>query len=149
MKAHLASCAAGKQGKFVEFYKAFWEKAFMPYAQARDPSKLGEENFMAFSKELGIDTAKLKTDMEGPECQKLVQGDMQELSKFRVNGTPGFFINGEFVGGFPGKEGLKPIIDKKLALAERSGVPGNEYYEKEIMGKGEKTFRSKKQPKPH
>ncbi len=149
-KAHLAACAAGLQGKFIPFYKAFWDKAFKPYADSRgqDRGKLGEENFMAFAKELGIDTAKLKTDMDGPECAKHVAGDQQELQKFKVSGTPAFFINGQFVGGGIPKEAFKTIIDQKLKVAEASGVSGAEYYEKEIMGKGEKQFRSKKEPKP-
>ena len=41
--AHNAGCAAAKQGKFVEFKKAFWDKAFGPYAAQHDPSKLGVE----------------------------------------------------------------------------------------------------------
>ena len=32
MDAHKAGCAAAKQGKFVAFKNAFWEKAFDPYA---------------------------------------------------------------------------------------------------------------------
>ncbi len=149
-QAHLASCAAAKQGKFVPFYKAFWEKGFGPYAASRgqDRGKLGEENFMAFSKELGIDTAKLKADMGSPECAKLLADDHQELSKFRVNGTPAFFINGQFIGGGIPKEAFKQIIDEKLKIAEASGVSAAEYYDKEIMAKGEKKFRSKKEPKP-
>ena len=147
MTAHLAGCAAAKQGKFMPYYHAFWDKAFNPYAQARDASKLGEENIMAFSKEMGLDTTKLKADMEGAECKALVQGDMAELSKFKVNGTPGFFINGIFVGGALDKGGFKQIIDQRLKIAEGSGVSGAEYYDKEIMGKGVKQFRSAVDPK--
>lgn len=146
--AHLAGCAAGKQQKFVPYYHAFWEKAFTPYAQSRDASKLGEENIMAIAKELGLDTAKLKADMEGAECRALIQSDEAELRKFKVNGTPGFFINGKFVGGALPKEGFKQIIDERLKVAESSGVTGAEYYDKEIMGKGEKKFRSVVDPKP-
>jgi protein-disulfide isomerase len=100
MPAHKAGCAAAKQQKFVPFKNAFWEKAFGPYAAARDPSKLGEANIMVIAKDLGLDTAKLKADMDGPECQASVNADMAELSKFHVNSTPTFFINGKkLVGG--------------------------------------------------
>src|SRR5688572_5556233 len=100
-KAHLAACAAGKQKKFHEFYKAFWAKGFQPYADSRGQDRKGmsEEGFMVWAKELGIDTTKLKADMDSPECNKIVQDDMAELSKFKVNGTPAFFINGQFIGG--------------------------------------------------
>ncbi|MDX2089145.1 MAG: thioredoxin domain-containing protein [Kofleriaceae bacterium] len=141
--AHLAACAGAKQGKYKAFKNAIWEKGFLPYAQKRDPSMLAEANLMTIAKEVGLDTAKLKTDMDGAECKALVQGDMAELQKFKVNGTPGFFINGKFIGGAMDKSGFKAVIDEKLKLAEASGVSGAEYYTKEIMGKGEKTFVSK------
>ena len=146
--AHLASCAAAKQGKYLAFKDAFWEKAFLPYASARDPSKLGKDNIMVIAKDLGLDTGKLEADMKSDECQKQIQGDMQDLAPFNVNATPTFFINGQFVGGALPKEQFKKIIDEKLAIAEKSGVPGSEYYAKEILGKGEKKFRSKMDPKP-
>jgi protein-disulfide isomerase len=148
-KAHLAACAAAKQGKFVPFYKTFWEKGFKPYAESRGQNRdaLGEAGFMVWAKDLGIDTAKLKTDMDGPECNKVVQDDMQELSKFNVSGTPAFFINGQFIGGGIPKEAFQQIINEKLKIVEASGVAPNEYYDKVIMATGEKKFRSKNQKK--
>jgi predicted DsbA family dithiol-disulfide isomerase len=107
-----------------------------------------EEGILKWAPELGIDAAKLKADLNGPECNAFVQQDMQELSKFRVSGTPAFFINGQFIGGGIPKENFKQIIDAKLKEVEASGVPANEYYDKVIMAKGEKKFRSKKDPKP-
>jgi protein-disulfide isomerase len=147
--AHLASCAAAKQGKYKEFKDAFWEKGFLPYAQSRDPSKLGEENILAIAKDLGLDTAKLKTDMASPDCEARIKSDMDEMTKFHVNATPTFFINGKHVGGALPKEGFKQIIDEQLKKAEASGVPANEYYDKVVLAKGEKQFRSKADPKPN
>jgi len=134
--AHLAACASAKQGKFAEFYNAFWDRGFKEYQEKRDPSLLGEDNVYKIAGEVGLDVERLKADM--PACQQFVQADEQELGKFRVNGTPAFFINGEFVGGGIPKEAFKQIIDKKLQIAQASGVPGASYYEQEIRGKGEK-----------
>jgi protein-disulfide isomerase len=147
--AHKAGCAAAKQGKFVPFKNAFWEKAFGPYAAQRDQSKLGEENIMAIAKEIGLDTTKLKADMESADCKQMLDKDQQELAKFRVNSTPSFFINGKHLGGALPKEQFKAIIDERLKVAEASGVAGGDYYEKEVMGKGEKQFRSSADPKPN
>jgi protein-disulfide isomerase len=147
--AHLASCAAAKQGKYMAFKDAFWEKGFMPYAQSRDASKLGEDNILAIAKDIGLDTAKLKTDMSSPECEARVQSDIAEMTKFHVNATPTFFINGKHVGGALPKEGFKEIIDAQLKIAEASGVPGADYYDKVVLAKGEKQFRSKVDPKPN
>jgi protein-disulfide isomerase len=149
-QGHLAACAAAKQGKFVQFYKAWWEKAFKPYSESRGQNREGmtEDGLLKWAAELGIDTAKLKADMAGPECAKVLEADMAELGKFRVSGTPAFFINGQFIGGGIPKEYFKKIIDAKLAEVAKSGVAPNDYYDKVIMVKGEKQFRSKKQPKP-
>jgi protein-disulfide isomerase len=138
--AHQFGCAAAKQGRFLDWKNAWWEKA---YAKR----ELSTDNIMKFSQELGLDTNKLKADAESGECQNRVESDKQELEKFHVNGTPGFFINGKFIGGGMQKEQFKQIIDEKLKIAEASGVPGSDYYEKEIRGKGEKQFKSKKASK--
>jgi protein-disulfide isomerase len=148
MDAHKAGCAAAKQGKFIAYKNAFWDKAFGPYSTQHDPSKLGLENIMAIAKDLGLDTAKLKTDMESADCKALVDGDMAEMQKFHVNSTPSFFINGKHLNGALPKDAFKKIIDERLAVAEASGVPAASYYEKEVMGKGDKQFRSKVDRKP-
>jgi protein-disulfide isomerase len=149
MPGHLASCAAAKQGKYKEFKKAFWDKAFTPYAQSRgaEAAAMGKDNILAFSKELGLDVAKLAADMDGDECKQLIARDMGELEPFQVGSTPTFFINGRIVAGALPKPAFKKLIDEELAKAEKSGVKGD-YYEQVVIAKGEKRFRSKKDPKP-
>ena len=144
--AHQYSCAAAKQNRFMEYKKAFWEKGFGAYKASggRDRGTLGEENILKFAGDMGMDTAKLKADANSQECQQRVAEDMAELRKFRVSGTPAFFINGQFIGGRIPKQAFQKIIEEKLKIAEASGVSGGEYYEKEIMGKGERQFKSKK-----
>jgi protein-disulfide isomerase len=146
--AHLASCAAAKQGKYPAFKNALWSKGFDAYASAHDPSKLGEDNVIAIAKDVGLDTDKLKTDMKSDDCKNFLEADRKELDKFHVNSTPTLFVNGTHVGGALPEQQFKTMIDEKLKLVEQSGVPAAEYYDKEIMGKGEKQFRSKKDPKP-
>jgi protein-disulfide isomerase len=149
MKGHLAACAAGKQGKFNDFRKAWWDKAWTAYAQSRgDKTKLGDEMIEELAKDIHADVAKLKADMNSPECQARVQGDMQELTKFRVNGTPAFFINGQHFGWTGDPQQFKQTIDEKLKEVEASGVGCGDFYEKKVMGEGEKKFRSMKDPKP-
>jgi protein-disulfide isomerase len=149
--AHLASCAAAKQHKYKEFKAAFWDKGYLPYAASsgQDPSSLGEDNILVIAKGLGLDVGKLKADMKGPECEARIEHDMQELSKFHVNATPTFFINGKVIGGAISKDEFKKIIDEQLKIAEASGVPGADYYDKVVLAKGEKQFRSKADPRPN
>ncbi len=144
--AHQYGCAAGKQRKFPEYVAAFWDKGFGQYAASggKDRGALGEDNILKFAGEAGFDTQKLKADANSNDCKQRVEEDQNELRKFRVNGTPAFFINGKHIGGGIPKPTFKQIIDEKLAIAEQSGVAGAEYYEKEIMGKGVHQFRSKR-----
>jgi protein-disulfide isomerase len=146
--AHLASCAAAKQGKYVPFKHALWTEGFDAYAAARDPSKLAEANVLAIARGVGLDVARLETDMKSEACKQQIQTDMQELAKFHVNSTPTLFVNGKHVGGALPESEFRTLIDDRLQAVETSGVPAADYYEKEIMGKGEKQFRSKKAPKP-
>jgi protein-disulfide isomerase len=149
--AHLASCAAAKQGKYMQFKHEFWEKGYLPYAQSKgqDVAKLGEDNIYAIAKDVGLDVEKLKTDMKSPDCEARITNDMNELSKFHVSATPTFFINGKFIGGAMPKEAFKKVVDEKLAEAEKSGVAGDKYYADVVLAKGEKQFRSKADPKPN
>lgn len=131
MNAHLAGCAAGKQGKFQKFKALFWEKGF----KAR---KMDDENIEAIAKEAGLNMDKFKTDMTG-DCKAFVQNDMNELQKFKVNSTPTFFVNGTHVGGALPKESFKQMIDEKLKIADGQA----DYYDKVIMATGVKQFQSK------
>lgn len=147
MKAHLAGCAASKQGKFIEYKHDWWDKAYGPYQASHDASKLGDENITKIASDLHLDLAKFKADMDGDDCKGRVNGDMQELAKFHVNSTPTFFVNGTHVGGALPKDAFKTMIDDKIKSVESSGTPCGDYYEKEVIGKGEHEFRSKKDPK--
>jgi predicted DsbA family dithiol-disulfide isomerase len=135
MNAHLAGCAAGRQKKFQQFKAAFWEKGF----KAR---KMDDASIEEIAKGVGLDMGRFKTDKDSDYCKNLVQGDMAELQKFRVNSTPAFFVNGTFVGGALPKESFKQMIDEKLKTADTA-----DYYDRVIMATGEKQFRSKKDPK--
>jgi protein-disulfide isomerase len=149
MNAHLASCAAAKQGKYLAFKNAFWEKGFGPYAQSggSDDSSLGTDNILKIADELHLDTGKLKLDMVSPECEQVVKRDMDELAKFKVDGTPTFFINGTEIPGALGKDEFQHLIDEKAKLVAASGIAPAEYYQQVVVGKGEKKFRSKKDTK--
>jgi protein-disulfide isomerase len=148
--AHLAGCAAALQGKFLPFKTAFWEKGYGPYAasRGRDRSAYETDGLLAIAKDLGLDVGRFKSDLSGRACTELLARERVELDKFNVDGTPTFFINGIYIGGGLDKDALRAIIDDRLRAAEASGVPAAQFYDREILGKGEKKFRSKQDPKP-
>jgi len=103
---------------------------------------------VAIAKELGLDTGKLKADMASPACAARVEHDQQQMTRFHINSTPTFFINGKVITGALPKDELKRLVDDQLAIVARSGVPAAQYYGKVVVGAGEKQFRSKSDPKP-
>lgn len=142
MEAHKAACAAHLQGKFNAFEKQFWDKGFGAYAQSRDPSHMAGAKLMQIARDAGLDVKKLEADMKGSECDARIQADMGELSKFGVNATPSFFVNGKFAM-FEGPDAFKAMVDAALAEVASSGVAPDQYYQQVVMGQGLKQFRSK------
>lgn len=124
----LASCAAGRQGKFDKFEHLVWEKAF--------PKSLNEETMDGFAKEIGLNMDKYKTDINGA-CKKLIGEDRQSVAKFGARGTPAFFVNGRFINGAQPFENFKKVIDQELAKYQKSGAKNpDQYYAENVVKKG-------------
>jgi protein-disulfide isomerase len=63
--------------------------------------------------EIGLDLEKIKTDMNDPEIQKIIETDMKDGETLGVRRTPQFFINGRALERF-GLDYLKAEIAKDL-----------------------------------
>jgi protein-disulfide isomerase len=136
MNAHLAGCAAAKQGKFQKWKTTWWEKGFKP-------RKMDDGNIETIANEIGLDLGKFKSDKDGEECRAFVQQDMAELQKFGVNSTPTLFVNGTYSSGGRSKEELKQMIDDKLKVATTA-----DYYDKVVMATGKQQFPPE-EARPH
>ena len=65
----------------------------------------GEAFLKSIAKQLKVDLKKLEADVKSSEVKKIVEADMEEASKFEMQGTPGFLINGIPVrGALPASE---------------------------------------------
>ena len=133
--AGLAMCAAGKQGKAKEMQKALWGSMW-PSPQQPDRDKGSADAVLALAGSLGLDGAKFKADMDGPECQQWLSKSAETLQQFGTSGTPSFYVNGRFVGG-QNFDAFKRMIDEEIKKADASGVKPADYYDKVIIGKGE------------
>jgi protein-disulfide isomerase len=85
-----AAIAAHKQGKYKEFHRALMT--------AR--GDLGMDQVMQIASTVGLDVAKLRTDMANPKIEEHVAGMRAQATQLGINGTPGFVINGKLVSGF-------------------------------------------------
>jgi protein-disulfide isomerase len=109
--ASLAACAAAKQSKYGAFSSALWKTAWSLEGRL-DQAKLAPEALEQTARQVGLDVAKLKTDMK--ECTQEIDRDQRELAALGVNGTPSFFINGRPYAGPRTLEGFNAAIDEEL-----------------------------------
>ena len=99
-----AAWAAQQQGKFWEFHDIMFNKQ----------DQLGMDLYLATAKELKLDEAKFKADMNSEAAAKQVKEDAEIGSKNGIQGTPGFFVNGVAVKGAYPASHFKTIIDRWL-----------------------------------
>ena len=139
MPSGQGACAAQKQGKYQQFQAALWKKSWPAPNQPPVKEALTADAVIALAGELGMDPAKFKADMEG-DCKEWLSRSMRTLQQFGANGTPSFYVNGRFTqAGNPA--GFKRIIDEEIKKADQAikgGIKQADYYDKVVVGKGEK-----------
>jgi protein-disulfide isomerase len=114
MGAHLAALAAGRQGRFWEFHDRL-------FANQRE---LNPEAYERYAKELGLDVTRFEKDLADPELRKQVDEDKAEALSLGVTGTPGFFVNGRFLGGAQPFEQFAEKINGELTRLNLKVPPG-------------------------
>lgn len=103
--AHRAVMAAANQGKFWEMHDLIFGNQ---HAIKRD-------DLMAKASSLGLDMTLFVTDLDSDKTRRLVEADVDEGTRMRVNGTPTFFINGKEYSGALSASRFKAIVDKELS----------------------------------
>lgn len=83
--------------------------------QAQNESPLSVPNLKKYAKELGLNTGKFDQCLDSDKKKTLVEKDTAYGSSIGVQGTPGFFINGQFLAGAFPFPLFKEIIDKQIA----------------------------------
>lgn len=85
MNAHQALWAAGKQGKF-------WEYFFKTTPEFRG---LSDSTLLAAAREVKLDLVRFEADRKSEAARKAVEADMALGVKVGVEGTPALFLNGK------------------------------------------------------
>lgn len=89
--------AAGAQGKFFEMYDALYQNQ-KEWGEDKNPMQFFEK----YAKNIGLDVAKFKSDVEGKKFDAKIQSDISDGNTLGVSATPTFFLNGEKItGGLP------------------------------------------------
>jgi len=77
-------------------------------------SPLSQDNLIKYADEIGINKKDFTKCLESGEATARVEVDSKQGAELGVQGTPGFFINGKFLGGAFPIETFREIIDKEL-----------------------------------
>jgi len=104
-RAAEASECANEQGKFWEYHDAL-------FANQR---AMTEEDLSGYAQTSGLDLSKFGECLSSGRHAETVDQDMKEGADAGMSGTPGFFINGIFLGGAMPIEKFTEVIDAELA----------------------------------
>jgi protein-disulfide isomerase len=134
----LAVCAAQKQNKFEAMEKRIWEKGWSDSG----PDNLGREAMEGFAKQLKLDMAKFKADLDSEGCKQQLADNKAMLQRLGVRGTPGFFVNGRYLVGAQPIAKFKGLIDEEIKKADdalKNGAKLQDYYAS-IVASGKKSI---------
>jgi protein-disulfide isomerase len=99
-----AGRCAGEQGKFWELHDAMFA----------DQAGLDHNGLIAKAKTLNLDEKQFETCLTSEKYKAQIQQDSQEASRFGINGTPAFFINGVFLNGAQPEAAFEKAIKEEL-----------------------------------
>lgn len=106
-KAAEAAECADDQGKFWEYHDILFQRQ----------SQLSLDNLKRWASELKLDTGKFGTCLDSATYAAEVTKDTSDGQALGVNGTPGTFVNGQFISGAVPYEQFKAAIEAELAKA--------------------------------
>jgi hypothetical protein len=128
--AHLAACAAGKQGKFRAFADALRAERTRHAlsneqivqaiqeggAEALQRITSAEPDMVALARGIGLDVAAFDAERGGAWCRAFLDRDHGEIDKIDIDHLPMFFIADKRADPLT-KEALRAAIDAALAAA--------------------------------
>lgn len=95
-----AALAAAKQNKYWDLHQAMFTH----------DGQVTTDVVNQLAEGLGLDLAKLKTDIESKEVGERIAANMQLGKELAINGTPAFIIDDQVHGGYLPMEGLVSSI---------------------------------------
>jgi len=105
MLAHMATLAAGKQGRFWEMHDLVFENM----------RRVAYSDLLGYARRLGLDLTAFEADLRNPDAEILIRNDFEEGLGRQVRATPTFFINGRKVEGALPYDRFKQEVDRAIA----------------------------------
>lgn len=100
-----AAVAAHKQGKFWQYHDKLWENQ-----DSLTPAELEK-----YAKEIGLDMAKFRAEMDDAKIKARVQKDRVDGQTLGLSSTPSLYINGREYTDAKDTESLREWIKEELA----------------------------------
>ena len=107
-----AHCA-GDQGKFWEYHDLLYRNQ-----RGIGSGAFSRGNLLGFAEQLGLQSGSFTSCLDGFKYEGVLAGDYKMARDEGVNGTPGFFVNGQYVAGAQPFDTFASIIDDELAKAQ-------------------------------
>ena len=101
--------ASRKQGRYWETLEVMYETQRY-WASHHDPQP---QRIWGFLPKAGLDLEKIRTDMNDPEIEKIIEQDMADAKTLNVRKTPGFFVNGRPLPSF-GYNQLQEVVESEI-----------------------------------
>lgn len=77
--------------------------------------RIRDENFLLEAvRQVGADTARVKSDIMSGKVDRVIEEDMAEFGQLGLTGTPCFFVNDVKILGVPSLEELERIVDEAV-----------------------------------
>lgn len=96
-----AALASREQAKYEAFHHALMGA----------PGRLTEDKVLTVAQSVGLDTGKLKADMEDPGLQAILERNLDLARAIGVTGTPGFVVGGNVHQGAPDLQTLQHWVE--------------------------------------
>jgi protein-disulfide isomerase len=124
---HQNAFAGSRAAEAASLQNKFWEMHDLLY-QNQDPTgKSGwvasndplDQYFVGFAKQLKLNVDQFKKDYRSGKVNDLINADMAEGNKLKIQGTPAFFINGKQTdlpysqGAAAVEQAINSVIDQK------------------------------------
>jgi protein-disulfide isomerase len=100
----IAAEAAGAQGKFWEMHDIIFE----------NQNNLNHIDLLEYAESLGLDVEQFEKDCNSRTYSDRVEEDFESGLRSGVNGTPGFFVNGEKYNGIWEDKELLTFLQSKV-----------------------------------
>lgn len=107
--------ASRKQGRYWQAFEALViaQPNWAQHHQAR------VELIWPYLARAGLDTERLKTDMQAPDIARAIAQDVADARTLNVRKTPEFFVNGRPLPSF-GFDQLRTLVEEELAAASKT-----------------------------